>query len=107
MMEYVIYALLAIIVIFVFYLMWRNDKVYQFRAFIINSLYDSILRYSKSFNTEEWLDHRDEIQDMRYVAHRLIHKHSYASMVYSFKPLKLKYWYSEEDIELIKRILEK
>lgn len=31
----------------------------------------------------------------------LTQKHSFNRMIYSFKPLKLKYWYTEEEIKIM------
>lgn len=66
--------------------MKRDYKVYNFRKEIIDLTHSGII-----------LD-----EELFYKRMYLSDKHSYNKMLYSFKPLKLEYWYTLEEIELMK-----
>ena len=65
-----------------FYVMIRNHRVYKFQ--------------------DEFVKRRAEYEETDRMIKRITSK-SYERMVFSFKPLKLEYWYSEEEIAFIKK----
>lgn len=69
------------------YMLARNFYVNKFRIKIIALCREHNLR-----RLEESLDY-DCAYDW------FFDKYSYSKMLFSFKPLKLKYWYTEEEIE--------
>ena len=78
----VLLYILTILLILSFYGLYRNKKVYKYRRSLIVRIY-----YSENWN---WL---------------IIYYHniSYSEMLYSFKPLKDKYWFNEEFINKINK----
>lgn len=62
------------------YMLWRNNKVYDFRIKIIDGI-----------TLANWRD-----------AKKLYDKYSYGDMLYSIKPLKLEAWFTEEEIKILK-----
>lgn len=67
-------------IIVCFYLLLRNGKVYDFRTKIIESANLANYREVK----------------------KLHDKYSYEKMLFSFKPLKLEAWFTEEEIKILK-----
>lgn len=69
------------------YRLYRNDKVYKFRCEIIDL---------------EFERHLEAIRQGLFFKHlHLVDKHSYDDMLYSFKPLKLENWFTEEEIKYL------
>ena len=69
----------------------RNIKVYNFRKYIADLIYlKSVEMLFNNISMEE-IDHLWNI----------IRKVSYNKMLFSFKPLKLEYWFTNEEIEKI------
>ena len=79
-----VYILLTLWVI-AFSLFIRNQLVWGFRIKLIK------LRYARE------LEHIDKY-DFKYTLD-LNNKYSYTRMLFSFKPLELKYWFTEEEIK--------
>lgn len=82
----IIYIIIIVLSILNLYFIKRNNKVYDFRMRIIDLTHSGIM-----------LD-----EELFYKRMYLSDKHSYNKMLYSFKPLKLEYWYTPEEIKLIK-----
>lgn len=77
------------IIIYIYFI--RNVKVYKFRKYI------SFLVYLKSMamiNNNISMKEIDHLWD-------IINNVSYNKMLYSYKPLKLEYWFTKEEIEKI------
>lgn len=62
------------------YILWRNDKVLDFRLKIIEAFLSANRRGIKN----------------------PLEKYSYEDMLYSIKPLKLEAWFTEEEIKILK-----
>lgn len=67
-------------IIVCFYLLFRNGKVYDFRI--------KFIKIANLANYKEVI--------------KLYDKYSYEEMLYSFKPLKLEAWFTEEEIKILK-----
>lgn len=65
------------------YLLFRNSKVYKFRTRIID------LETYKYLAEKSYEKNPYELHD----------RYTYAEMLYSFKPLKLEYWFTKEEVE--------
>lgn len=65
------------------YVLIRNAKVYKFRSYLINLIYDKV-----------------DVNNF-WSARRLLDKHTYRKMLYSFKPLKMEYWFTVEELKLL------
>lgn len=82
----IIYIIIIVLSILNLYFIKRNNKVYDFRMEIIDLTHSGIMLDKELFYKRMYLSD----------------KHSYNKMLYSFKPLKLEYWYTPEEIKLIK-----
>ena len=69
----------------------RNVKVYKFRRYIAGLIYLKALNMLNNNIPIEEIDHLWDI----------INNVSYNKMLFSFKPLKLEYWFTNEEIEKI------
>lgn len=73
------------------YVLWRNDRTLAFREELINMASESASKAIYEHKFGEWKKPYD-----------VLDKHSYESMLYSLKPLKLKYWFTEQEIKILK-----
>lgn len=87
-------TILWIFLIYNLYLLHRNKKVSDFRGYIIALISTTIKwQIEKGLYKEQyWQYHFDAMW-------ALCKKHSYNRMLHSFKPLRLKVWYSEEEMK--------
>ncbi len=74
------------------YIIFRNEKVGQFRSRLLNMADNATWMAIRSGESE------DDIKR----AYGLYDKYSYNDMLYSFKPLTLEAWYTEEEIKILK-----
>ena len=86
-------ALLAILfmaIVIAVYLDMRDDRVYAFSKHIIDCSHDEIQRvlYEDIDRGKQLLEQFKKIYD----------QNTYDRMLYSIKPLKVKYWFTEEEI---------
>lgn len=70
------------------YILIRNHAVYSFQAQLISMAYDYEVRHLCTPHNDAFNWFSD--------------KHSYCDMLFSFKPLKLESWFTEEELEEIK-----
>lgn len=75
------YILLFLLVGFCFYFAWRNNQVFAYR----NQL--CVQRLWMSYDIHQ--EYIDSIEN----------RYTYMEMVFSFKPIKSRYWYTEEEIQ--------
>lgn len=93
-MEILSIALLAMIfmtLVIAVYLDIRNDRVYAFSNHIIACSYDEIQRV-----IYEDLDRGKQLLEQ---FNKIYERNSYNRMLFSIKPLKVKYWFTEEEIK--------
>ena len=83
----IILALLVFGWIASFYILIRNQLVFRFFTKLINMSHEYELRHL--------LEHHNDAFEW------FCDKHSYNRMLFSLKPLKLKYWFSDEEIKEI------
>lgn len=86
----VLLIFLVLFFIYSLYILYRNCKVYKFSIELIDILGDAA-RKRIGAGRDDWEDVLD-----------LIEKHSYETMLFSFKPLKLENWYTEDEIKQMK-----
>ena len=84
-------AILFITLVIFIYLDIRNDRVYVFSKHIINCSHEEVQRviYEDIDRAKQLYRRLDEIYN----------RDSYDKMLYSIKPLKVKYWFTEEEIK--------
>ena len=75
------YILLVLLVGLCYYFLWRNNQVLAYR----NQLF--VQRLWRDYDIhQEYIDSRE-------------HRYTYMEMVFSFKPIESRYWYTEEEIQ--------
>lgn len=77
-------VVVAISILALLYLGFRNIKVMNFRSDIISMAYD--------------FDVSENFEEKRKMAKRITEKHSYNRMLFSTKPLKPIYWYDDDEL---------
>lgn len=75
------YILLFLLVGLCYYFLWRNNQVFAYR----NQLFVQRLWMGYDIH-QEYID-------------SIEHRYTYMEMMFSFKPLKSRYWYTEEEIK--------
>ena len=70
------------------YILHRNDKVFEFRQKII---------YLSSEESTRRIADRDDLL----AVYDILNQYSYDQMLYSFKPLKLESWFTEEEVKTL------
>lgn len=91
----ILLCLCIVTLFFCFYLLYRNKKVRDFRSSLIDMAYEYEIRRLRESGkrTEDEKDAFSWFSD----------KYSYEEYLFSLKPLKLKYWYTEEELKEINR----
>ena len=90
-MENIFLTMLIIAFLGCVYILIRNNKVCKFRNYIAN------LIYSKGC---DMMNNGASYQDVSPLWDILTNI-SYDKMLYSFKPLKMEYWFTEEELKLL------
>ena len=91
-----------ILVVFFLYLINRNNKVYYFNINLSNFLFDELKRILNTYKDDyEFYKDKENYYNIREKINSLLNKHSYDKYLFSFKPLKLEKWFTEEDLEFI------
>ena len=88
-------VLLILFTILCLYFLIRNNKVCEFRISIGNKIYNNFLILIEDSVEEAGKYYTSACKEV-------CNKYTYDQMLYSFKPLKLKYWFTEEEIKLLK-----
>ena len=91
-MKIIAVAASVAILVFSLYFMARDEKVFLFRVKIIKLLYEK-LGDCKDIRDFDMLD---------VIRGRLDYEASYDRMFRSFKPLRLEYWFTKEQVEYLK-----
>ena len=84
--------LLVLLLICGFWFLHRNNRTYIFYCYIIDLSY----RYNIRRINENNLEYKDAFK-------WFVDKYTYDNILFSFKPLKLEYWYTKEELEEINR----
>lgn len=91
----IILFICVIALIFSIYISTRNFKVRSFRLLLIEMSYGYELRRLRESGKRSG-DEEDAFD-------WFLNKYSYEEQLFSLKPLKLKYWYTEEELKEINR----
>lgn len=73
------------------YVLWRNNRTCAFQQELLNMASESARKAIYEYRFCEWEK-----------PYSVLDKHTYESMLYSFKPLKLEAWFTEEEIKILK-----
>ena len=83
----VFYIVLCVVIPFLYYGLYRNEQTFLFR--------NKLLWQTFALKADKIQEYNDSI----------CHRYSYTDFLFSFKPLKVKYWYTEGEIEKYKLYL--
>lgn len=95
---FLILSCLGIVLLFFSaYILRRNEKVKDFRFSLVDMAYEYEIRRLKEY-AESGEEHKE-----KNAFDWFANKHSYEDHLYSFKPLELESWFTEEEIKEINR----
>lgn len=97
----IVLIFLGLLLIGCIYIGIRNNKVYEFVTTLNDMGYTICTNYLNSI--EQVTKERIEEYERLYNLWNSIINISYNKMVFSFKPLKFKYWLTEKQIEFLKQ----
>lgn len=97
-------TVLIIFLIVTLCFLYRNRKVCSFYHKINHQANDVVISFLRSLKDDDEFKHRyDEYLQINHKAKMIVEKYTYEDMLFSFKPLKLEYWFTEEEIEFMNR----
>ena len=86
-----------------FYLLIRNNNVCMFRITLNHLAGDLVINYIDSFeNDKEFTQHYSEYECLNKASEHLRNKYTYDQMLFSFKPLRLESWFTEDELSFLK-----
>lgn len=103
MMDFILIILLVALFI-CFYLLIRNDRVYEFRMTINAIGYNIIQKHNINWpitNEESYNAYKEEHERLRNIWLSLTANIPYEKMLFSIKPLKPKCWLNKEQMEFL------
>lgn len=102
MIANLILLIIAILVVFCFYTINRNNKVCCFMTSLSNLLFNELGRILDTYKDDnEFHEDENNYNHIREKVRSLLYKYSYNKYLFSFKPLKLEKWFTEEELEFI------
>ena len=103
MIASLILSVALILIILCFYVLHRNNKVYHFNVGLGDFLFGEMKRILNTYKDDcEFHEDEDNYNYIKEKVEYLLNKHSYNKYLYSFKPLKLEKWFTEEELEFMK-----
>lgn len=84
------------------YMIYRNDKVANFKIMLGKLSHDIVLSYLYSLKSDEELNRNKEYYDRLCKCKNEICNISYDKMLWSLKPLTIEKWLTKEQIEFLK-----
>ena len=100
----ILIGILILSLIPLIYIACRNDAVCRFRIAYMNYCTDVVLSFLDSLkNDAELVERRTQYEQICKIKDTIIDKYSYNKLLFSLKPLKLKNWFTEEEIEFMNR----
>ncbi len=89
------------------YILIRNFRVYRFQMRITDGCFGYLLGYLHQFKDDsEFSEHLDEYYEKQSIMYEMADRYSYGSMLFSFTPLKLEYWFDDDEIRFIEEGIE-
>ncbi len=84
------------------YILDRNEIVYEFQSAISAGCFGYMEKLLNEYYEDGRLvTHMADYKKEEAVAYEILDKYSYESMLFSFRPLRFKEWFTDEEIELI------
>lgn len=99
----VLFIVLLNVLLAGFYVMIRNEIVGTFRITLNHLTFGLVINYIDSFeNDEEFTQHYSEYECLDRASKHLQDKYTYEQMLFSFKPLRLESWFTEDELSFLK-----
>ena len=103
MIANLILSVVLILMVLCLYLLNRNNKVYYFNKSLCKFLLGELERILNTYKDDyEFHEDKDNYNCIKDKINTLLDKYSYNKYLFSFKPLKLEKWFTEEEIEFMK-----
>ena len=94
--------LFTALAILLYFALVRNTQVYFFQTKIVDGAHGNLIHWLHGLKDDHELMRRwGEYQEKKKMVDKICDKYSYPGMVFSLRPLKLEYWYDEEEITFI------
>ena len=101
-MENIILTVLIVLALYTIIVLYRNNKVYQYRSYILQKCYNVCMSYLDSIPDSEYTQDKREYHQYLRRMWWSISDISYYKMVFKvWVPLKDKYWFTEEQIKFL------
>lgn len=104
MISFTIFTLLIVLLLSSIYILIRNNFVYEFVTSLNETCYQVCLNHNNKIydcnNLEDFIKEHERLEDIW----TSISEISYEKMLFSFKPLKPKYWLNKEQLEFINNL---
>lgn len=101
MINFILFTLLIVLLLSNIYILIRNNFVYEFVTSLNETCYQVCLNHNEKIfdcnNLEDFMKEQERLEDMW----ESISEIKYEKMLYSFKPLKPKYWLNKEQLKFI------
>lgn len=97
-----ILVILLISLVVSIYILFRNDRVYEFRIMLTDLCCKINCDYLDSLEGKDYTDDRRKYKEYLSKMWDSISDISYEKMLYSIKPLKPEYWLNKEQLEFLK-----
>ena len=103
MITNLILLIVLILIVLCLYILNRSNKVLYFTVSLSVILFDELKRILNTYKDDK--DFHEDENNYNYIKEKiqfLLDKYSYNKYLFSFKPLKLEKWFTEEELEFIK-----
>lgn len=103
MIANLILSVVLILMVLCLYLLNRNNKVYYFNKSLCKFLFGELERILNTYKDDyEFHEDKDNYNCIKDKINTLLDKYSYNKYLFSFKPLKLEKWFTEEELEFMR-----
>lgn len=104
MIGLIMFTLLIVFSLLSVYILIRNNFVYEFVTSLNETCYQVCLNHNDKIydynNLKDFMKEHEKLEDIW----KSISEIGYEKMLYSFKPLKPKYWLNKEQLEFINNL---
>lgn len=108
-MNILILIIFGIVILFIIVLAIRNEYTFAFLTALNHLIHDELIRILDSYDNEKihfTSEEQQKYECFSKKAHDILDRLSYYKIVFSYKPIRVKYWLSKEDIKFIKELTE-
>ena len=94
---------------YLFYILFRNIAVRELQIKIGHGGYGYLIKYLQNLRDDyDFEEHKDEFDALKKKVEEIIERYSYYKMLFfSFKRLNLEFWFTEEEVNLLKEGLSR